>query len=263
VRYWPSHVAQHRCLALSSALLVAMLLTACSQDADRRAPAPRQAAAVAGPAGAVLGAKVGKLTQDPMLLKHSGPEAGGRAAAPAGRELTVIVGALQAVLATRPGTYVQTDGRVMDNETLAAQNENPEYGQLLARWGRQTGYYAAFDLDGETSDAGLLRASVLVSRYGSPAGTEAAYAYVVEQESQRAQRFDVTMRGEAQEPWDEAVVFYRETTGNGYTVGHFTLIFRSGTLIAFVTNIGLADAVSTRDTSDLTQAVVERLSALR
>ena len=209
----------------------------------------------ADPAARVRLPKFGKLTDGVTLMKLP---AGG-AAMGASPELTAIVEGLRAVLATRPGPYVQTAATVLDNETLARQNQNPEYGQLLARWGRETGYFASFDLDGPPGNGQLLRASVIVSRYRAPAGAHAAYVYVVENQGPSARRYDLNPQPGARLPWDEAVIFYQELTLEGVRVGQYQLIFRAGRLIGFITNVGLPGAVSGRDTADLTQGVVERL----
>ena len=224
-----------------------MVLAGCGMLADEQ---PGSAARVRLP-------KFGKLTEGVVLMKL--PAGGGGAAVGASRELTAIVDGLRTVLATRPGTYVQTAATILDNETLARQNQNPEYGQLLARWGRETGYFAAFDLDGPPGNGQLLRASVIVSRYAAPAGAHAAYVYVIENQGATARRYDLNPQPGASLPWDEAVIFYQETTIDGVRVGQYQLIFRADRLIGFITNVGLPGAVSGRDTADLTQGVVERL----
>ncbi len=232
---------------LTSLLLIMVLvLGGCDMFGDERP----------GPAARVRLPKFGKLTDGVTVMKLP---TGGGAAVGASPELTAIVDGLRAVLATRPGTYVQTAATILDNETLARQNQNPEYGQLLARWGRETGYFAAFDLDGPPGNGQLLRASVIVSRYSAPAGAHAAYVYVVENQGPSARRYDLNPQPGTRLPWDEAVIFYQELTLEGVRVGQYQLIFRAGRLIGFITNVGLPGAVSGRDTADLTQGVVERL----
>jgi hypothetical protein len=178
------------------------------------------------------------------------------------RELEAIVAGLRSVLGGRPGIYAPVAVAQLDNETLAAQNANPQYGELLARWGRQTGYTAIFELTTNDGSPGLLRASVIVSRYAAASGAQQAYAYVLENQGEGAQRLTVAPRGGGRAAWDEAVVFYRESTNNGHLFGQYTLIFRLRGLIGFVTNVGLAEAVSARDTEELTVAVFERLRAI-
>lgn len=245
-----------RAAGLLISIIIALLLAACAGED----PAAAQRASLV--ARRLLGLeKVGKLTRGPVLLK-SVDEAG--IAQPAGatsRELHLLIAALQAVLGTRPGTFALVTAAVMDNATLAAQNDNPNYGQMLERWGRQTGFMAAFEQRGDGAPA-LVRASVILSRYGTPDGAHAAYQYVVEQESRVARRFELQAPAGSRPPWDEAVVFYREVTADAQRIGFYTLIFRAGNLICFVSNWGLAGAVNPRDTAELTQAVIERLSTL-
>jgi hypothetical protein len=233
--------------------VAALLLAACADGLET----PDSAAA----SWVLRVAKVGKLAQGPVLLK-SVDEAGlARSPASDSRELSAIVAGLQTVLAARPGMYAPTTADVLDNATLAAQNANPNYGEMLATWGRQTGYMAAFELQ-EGGEPGLLRASVILSRYRAADGARAAYQYVVRQQSQTARRLDLQTPAGGRAPWDEAIVFYQETTVEGRAFGQYTFIFRLNTLIGFVTNVGVAGAVSTRDTADLAQAVLERLRGL-
>lgn len=207
--------------------------------------------------------KPGKLNQGPALIKVVDDAGIARPAAATSRELTALVDGLRAVLATRPGAYALVTAAVLDNTTLANENPNPNYGQLLESWGRQTGYAAAFEQRGQGGQPGLMRASVILSRYGTPAGATSAYQYVVQQGSQAGRRLDLQSPPRDQAPWDEAVAFYNEdTTTNGQTIGSYRLIFRAGPLICFVSNWGQVGAVSARDTAELTQAIVERLASL-
>ncbi|MCC6626815.1 MAG: hypothetical protein IT340_05350 [Chloroflexi bacterium] len=203
--------------------------------------------------------KPGKLAQGPVLVKVSDADGVAQAPAPT-KELTVIVDAVGAALADRRTAYRPTAATVLDNATLAAQNANPRYAQLLASWGRQTGAMVAVEAppDGEP---GLLRVSVIVSRYAAPDGAQAAYRYVIEQYDTTARRLEMAPVG-VRLPWDEAALYYQETQANGQRLGQYTLIFRAGALIAFVNNVGLAGQVSTRDTAQVTQALIERLGGL-
>jgi hypothetical protein len=246
-----------RTVRAAGLLAIALVLAACASEEEPAAV--QRSGAVASQLLRLE--KVGKLVRGPVLLK-SVDEAGiAQPAGVASRELNALVAALQAVLGTRPGTFALVTAAVMDNATLAAQNDNPNYGQLLEQWGRQTGVMVAFEQRGDGTP-GLVRASVILSRYGTPEGAHAAYQYVVGQESRVSRRFELQAPAGSRPPWDEAVVFYREATASARTIGFYTLIFRAGNLICFVSNWGLAGAVTPRDTADLTQAVVERLSNL-
>jgi len=103
---------------------------------------------------------------------------------------------------------------------------------------------------------------VILSRYRAADGAHAAYQYVVQQQGQSARRLDLQTPAGGRAPWDEAIVFYQETSAEGRTFGQYTFIFRLNSLIGFVTNVGVAGSVSTRDTADLAQAVLERLRGL-
>jgi hypothetical protein len=235
-------------------LLAMVVLAACGGEAASSSQMSQIGAAL------IRLDKPGKLNRGPMALKVVDEAGVARPAGTASRELNAMIGGLRAVLDARPGSYALTAAGVLDNATLAAQNEStPNYGQMLERWGRQTGYLATFEQQSGESTR-LVRASALLSRYGTAAGAHAAYVYVVEQEGPRSRGFYLTPPAGGRPPWDEAIVFYRETPGNnGVTLGFYTFIFRTNTLIGFVYNWGVAGEVSTRDTADLALAVLERL----
>jgi hypothetical protein len=240
-------------LRWGSVAVATLLIAACAEGFD--APDPAVASRL------LRLEKVGKLARGPMALKSVADTGVAQTPESDSRELSAIVAGLQTVLRARPGTYAPTNADILDNRVLAAQNANPNYGQLLETWGRQTGYLAAFELR-EGDAPGLLRASVILSRYRAAEGAHAAYLYVVQQQSQSARRLDLQTPAGGRAPWDEAIVFYQETSANGRTLGQYTFIFRLNALIGFVTNLGVAGAVSTRDTADLAQAVLERLHGL-
>lgn len=250
--------------------LVGSILAGCGAPTD----SPQSVRAGAVPRYA----KIGKLSS-PVLLKLPSGEAAratsgaasaaGVGASPArlegaSQEVTLLVGALQSVLDRRAGPFTMTTASVLDNATLAQQNSDPNYARQLAQWGRETGYFAAFELAEGGQEPGLLRASVLISRYRAVEGARAAYRYVMTQQANVAntRRYDLQTTAQGA-PWDEAVLFYiEETAANGVAVGRYYLIFRVRHLIGFITNIGLAEAVSTRDTEELTAAVFGQLRRL-
>lgn len=203
--------------------------------------------------------KLGTLSNGRLVDKLPTPPASPLDPNVAGRELALIVSAMETVLRSRPGLFAVSTAHILDNETLAAENQNPEYGYLLTQWGRQTGYRAAFEPTDPKGSPGLLWASVILSRYGTSDGARAAYSYVLQAQSAQAERLDLKTPSNTQAPWDEATVFYTETLRNGQVHGVYTLVFRVRGLIGFVSNSGLADGVSTRDMADLTEAIFERL----
>jgi hypothetical protein len=73
----------------------------------------------------------------------------------------------------------------------------------------------------------------------------------------------LTEQGRSQAIWDEATLLYNEEQSPETLLGTYTLIFRVRHLIAFVSNRGAASMVSTRDTEELTRAILERLRAFQ
>jgi hypothetical protein len=233
------------------AVLLALGLAGCGAPRDMTSPEAQRLARLP---------KIGKLAQGPVLIKAD--SVGGVASAPAqAKELTVIVEAVRAALAGRPTAFEQTAASVLDNATLAAQNANPRYDQLLATWGRQTGAMTAYEAPAG-AEPGLLRVSVILSRYATPAGAQAAYRYVVEQYDASVRRQEMSPPTGERAPWDEAIIFYQEAQASGRAYGQYTFIFRAGPIITFVTNVGLAGQVTPRDTAEVAQAVIDRLSDL-